>query len=468
MKKSANIQFDVVIVGSGPAGLHAAYPLVEAGLHVAVIDGGLEDLKQATKQSTYTDTNRRETSHAFDLLKERSSIFKKTYDLLKIKSNIEIIQSLAKGGLSEVWHGICDFFSEKELETIGLPTDEILREYKEISKLIKLQFRTPLDLRSRLLLAKAKNNIHMEYTIYQVPQIFSYRTKFFIETLKQFKNFVYIPNQLVYSIKEKRSHVEIQSFSIDKKEESITKTAFLILAAGSINSTRILLRSFKLYNYKTIFLTKANYIVPCLHIASFGKKNDSKKSKFGQLVISSKKTDRDVDSFFIQLYRLNPLFLHKALQHIALPKIIALPLLSALAPYVVIADIRFPAFASKTTFCKLKKETDKGDILEISFKETHKDLIRHKKEYADISKYLRSLGLFPLRVISDYTTSHYAGGVSVDKNGKLHKANKIYIADSSSWKMLPAKPPTLTIMANASRVGKKVLKNFKSNYQTTD
>ena len=35
-------QFDVVVVGSGPAGVHAAYPLVKARLRVAIIDGGLD------------------------------------------------------------------------------------------------------------------------------------------------------------------------------------------------------------------------------------------------------------------------------------------------------------------------------------------------------------------------------------------------------------------------------------------
>lgn len=464
-----NFRFDIVVVGSGPAGLHAAYPLIKAGLQVAMIDGGLDSKKQVKKLQEFPDAKLTESGHYYDFIKNSSYVFNKTYELLQIKSNIDIIQSLAMGGLSEKWHGICDFFSENELESIGLPVDEIKREYKEISKLIKLQLRTPLDLHGRLLLAKAKSNPDWESSIYQVPLVFSYRTSSLIKELKRFKNFVYIPNQLVYSVREKRNHVEIQSFSIDKNEQSLTRASFLILAAGSINTTRIILRSFQLYNFKTSFLTKANYIVPCLHLASLRKKNDSKKTRYGQLVIKSKESNRGVHSFYIQLYRLNPLFLHKGLQYIPIPKIIALPLLSVLAPYVVIADVKFPAYESKMTFCKLIKETGKRDTLEISFKETSEELSRHKKEYDKIKQQLWSLGLFPLRTITGYTTSHYGGGVSftktqdslsVDKNGKLHKGSRIYIADSSSWKVLPAKPPTLTIMANAARVGKHVLKRI--------
>ena len=34
--------FDVIIVGSGPAGVSAAFPLLEAGLKVLMVDGGRE------------------------------------------------------------------------------------------------------------------------------------------------------------------------------------------------------------------------------------------------------------------------------------------------------------------------------------------------------------------------------------------------------------------------------------------
>lgn len=477
MNKSTNTQFDIVVVGSGPAGVHVVYPLVKAGLRVGLIDGGLDSKKQYEQHNTFPDISYTKTSHAHDLIKESDYVFQKTYELLKIKSNIEIIQSLAKGGLSEVWHGISDYFSSNELVAAGLPVDEIKREYQEISKRINLTATTPLDFHSRLLLARAKNKTHFESKVYPVPLVFSYRTSSTIGELKRFKNFVYLPNQLVFKVKQNARQVEIQSFSIDKHVRLITSANFLILAAGSINTTRILLRSFELYNYKTTFLTKANYVIACLHLMSLLKKNNIKKSRHGQLVIASQDTNQGLDSFFIQLYRFNPRVLHKALQYIPLPKIIAKPLFSVFAPSVVIADVRFPSFESKKAFCMLKKETDEKDILEIQFHESAEELRKHKDERGKIFRQLRSLGLFPLHTIFGYTTSHYAGGVpfqhtpgklSVDSDGKLHQAQGIYVADSSSWGALPAKPPTLTIMANAARIGKNVLKNFKSNYQTTD
>lgn len=474
-KTYVNYQFDVVIVGSGPAGLHAAYPLVEAGLRVAIIDGGLDSKKQDGELREFPDANITKAGHYYDFIRKSSHVFNKTYQLLRIQSNIEVIQSLAKGGLSEVWHGICDFYTKGELETVGLPVNEINREYQEIAKRIKLTAQTNLDYHSSLLFEASKNKSLSKSRVYQAPLAFSYRTRSSIDDLKRFKNFTYIQNQLVVEVHEKATYIEIKSFSIDKGIESTTRTSFLILAAGSVNSTRILLKSLGLYNYKTTFLTKANYLVACLHLRTLFKKVILKKSNTGQVVIFSQKTDRGADGIFTQLYEFNPLVLHKALKYILLPKFVALPLLSMFAPSLVIADVRFPAFESKKAFCMLKEETGEKDILEIQFQESSEELRKHEDDCGKIFRQLRSLGLFPVHTIFGYTTSHYAGGIpfqhtlgklSVDSDGKLHQAQRIYIADSSSWRALPAKPPTLTIMANASRVGKNVLRDF-NRFRTT-
>lgn len=464
-----NTQFDVIIVGSGPAGVHAAYPLVKAGLKVAIIDGGLDSRKQDNRLNAFLGTTFKETSNAYNLVKKSSYVFNKTYQLLKIRSKIEIIQSLAKGGLAQHWHGICDFFSKEELERIGLPANEILKEYVEVSRLIRLKLNSSLDHNAKLLLKSALNNPFLKSTVYSVPIAFPYYTSSRIEYLKRFKNFTYIGNQLVYEVKDKKKYVEIQSFSIDKSIKLLTNAKFLILAAGSINTTRILMRSLNLFNYKTTFLTKSHYLTACVYTRALMKKNNSDKPSLGQLVISSQETNQGLDAFFVQLYKFNTRAIHKVLKYIPLPKFMAFPLLSFFSPSLMIADVRFPAFESKNKFCRLIKKSSGEDVLEIFFKESVQEIRNHKNEFIKITQQLRSLGLFPIKTTKDFTTSHYAGGVpykskksklSVDINGKLHQAKGIYIADAATWRALPAKAPTLTIMANASRVGKKVLENF--------
>lgn len=465
-KPKDNNQFDVVVVGSGPAGVHAAYPLIKAGLKVVIIDGGLDSKKKDDKLNEFPEAKLTKTGHYYSLIEKSSHVFNKTFELLRIKSNVEIIQSLAKGGLSEVWHGICDHYSKSELEMMGLPSFEIKKEYQEVGKLIKLKVNKNLDFHNKLILAASIKKTHFKNKIYHVPLAFPYRTSSVIEYLKRFENFTYIPHQLVYIVEEKEKQIEIKSFPIRKLARPlIIKTKFLILAAGSINTTRILLRSLGLFNYKTTFLTKAHYLTACLHLRTLAKKNNHQNLNVGQLAIFS-------EGIFTQLYELKSVVLHKVFKYIPLPKLIALPLLSTISSSLVIADIRFSDYESKNKFCRLIKNSNGADVLEIFYKESGEELKIHKNEFNKISRQLRSLGLFPLKSIYGHITSHYAGGVpfqkkagklSVDENGKLHQANKIYVADSSTWRALPSKPPTLTIMANASRVGKNVLKDFRQN-----
>lgn len=463
-------QFDVVVVGSGPAGVNAAYPLVEAGLQVAIIDGGLDSKKKDKHLDDFSDINLSESSNAYELIKSNSYIFNKTFKHLKIKSKIEIIQSLAKGGLSEVWHGISDFFSRSELEAIGLPADEIYKEYDEVSKRINLKTKLPLDLHSKLILKASQKKINLKSKVYTTPIAASYCSSNTIDKLKKSKNFIYIPHKVVLKVKENGNLTEIQTFSIDKLQEFIFTSSFVILAAGSINSTRILLRSLGLYKFKTSFLTKPHYVIACLHLRTLTKKRNFKKLKIGQLAISSNEIDQGLSNFFIQLFRFNPLAIRKGIKYIPLPKFISKTLLRMLAPSLVLADVRFPAFVSKDKYCMLKKEQNGKDVLEICFNETKKEIKSHELELKKIKRELRALGLYPLRMGSDYVTAHYAGGVpfskkakrlSVNKFGRLHQSKRIYIADSSTWKALPGKSPTLTIMANASFVAKNVLKEFK-------
>lgn len=465
-----NKLFDVVVVGSGPAGVSAAYPLIQAGLKVAIIDGGLKN-NSNEKLDDFSNINLSETSNAYELFKKNSFLFNRTYRFLPIKSNVEIIQNLSTGGFSKFWHGISDFFMPSELEAVGLPVSEIQAEYKELIEQMQIDSNLHLDLHNKLIFETYKKTNNFKSLIYRLPSAMNFVNILSIESFKKFRNFTHIPHQVVKIVKDKSTYVEISAISTIDSRESNFQATILILAAGSINSTRIILRSFNLFDYKTTLLTKAHFVVACLHLRTLFKKKDFKEMRLGQLGILSQQTQQGLNKFFIQIFRFNPNALEKASKYIPLPKFLAKILIRIFAPSLVLADIRFPAFESVEKFCKLKMDSNKIDTLEIQFTETKQELTDHQKELKKIKQQLKALGLIPLKTVGDYITSHYSGGIpyqgkrgkiSADKNGKLYQAKRIFIADSSTWRALPAKPPTLTIMANAARIGKKVLQYFRS------
>ena len=82
----------------------------------------------------------------------------------------------------------------------------------------------------------------------------------------------------------------------------------------------------------------------------------------------------------------------------------------------------------------------------------------------EFKKLLLTLGIIPLKTINPGPGSsiHYAGSLMrhVKEDGTLDRSSNIYIADGSAFKYLPAKGLTLSLMANANRVAKNLIKDF--------
>lgn len=528
MKKDPN--FDVIIIGSGPAGAHAAYPLVKKGAKVAMIDGGMIDQNPFDKffnsdfisirktfnnqeelflGKNFSSVNFSPTSHAQDMITgNKSYVSDYTSQYLKYVSNkVEIIQSLAKGGLSEIWGGACDFFDDHELEAIGLSVPDIKKEYQEIinrigvsgnSKFYKLQPAANLDHNAKSLLnSYQKSQKERTFSLYQPPLAYLtkpknnregtdysnmdfwlegkkslYRTKYTIEEMEKFPNFTYFPNHLVVKIKNFSNQIEIESLLMSNpKIKSKHTSKFLIIAAGTVNTARILLRSFNLYNTKNSFLTKLHFLIPCLNFKTLGQIPFEKQFSLCQLVLASHtKISANIPNYYAQLYGYSSLLLHRLLPNIPLPSSQAMKFLSLITPSLVIADVRIPSQRSSKKYSILHKNHDNFDSLEIGYQESDQELSWQKSGLWQVKKNLLELGLIPLTQVKDYATAHYAGTIpfaeesqyqnpfSVDPQCRLDKSKRIYIADASTWKILPAKPPTLTIMAQASLVGKNVLK----------
>jgi len=83
-------------------------------------------------------------------------------------------------------------------------------------------------------------------------------------------------------------------------------------------------------------------------------------------------------------------------------------------------------------------------------------------------KAMRKLGAYPIKRIDLGFGSgiHYGGTLpfsdkkkpfTLSPTGRLHMTKRVYVADSSGFKYLPAQGPTFSIMANAYVVAKEAI-----------
>lgn len=523
--KSHNPIFDVLIIGGGPAGTASAEVFVKNGLKVAMIDGGniqttseFETVENfETIRRTYIDQykfflgedlsgiNLDSISHISNQATgNKRHLIKDVKDKLPVKStNVEILQNLAKGGLTEIWGANCDFFQKNELEEIGLPASEMPKYYQDIvnaigvsgiSKQYKMLPPVKIDHNARYILERYKRkpseftklglDVHPPYLgilsknkglrqkgRYTDTEYWSdigksvYRARYSIEELEKRRNFFYIKG-VVVSVKDTGKVVIIET--VDQSYFS----KVVVLAAGPLSTGRILVRSFGLYNVKFPILTKYSIISPCLLFANLNKRGDTNKHSFCQLVMENTNTNID-DYSYTQFYSYKSLLLFKLLKYLKLPLPESLSVLSIISSALVLADTRVGCDFKNSGYYFLKKEKNNKEVLNIVYKKAMEGKNLKGSIFKKVKKGFKELGLFALKhVYMPFgSTAHYAGTLSkkggnkllnLDKNGKLERSARIYIADASGWDALPAKPPTLTIMANARRVATSLVKSHKS------
>lgn len=145
--------FDVLIVGSGPAGVSAAFPLVEAGLRVLMVDGGQKpdieppeaDFLSARGQDT--EQWKWMVGENFHALKMRDAVSPKlrapphAYAFEGFERNNKIagkdfitVGSMATGGLSNSWGCGVAHFSARELAPFPFPGSELELSYAKVSR----------------------------------------------------------------------------------------------------------------------------------------------------------------------------------------------------------------------------------------------------------------------------------------------------------------------------------------------
>ena len=110
--------------------------------------------------------------------------------------------------------------------------------------------------------------------------------------------------------------------------------------------------------------------------------------------------------------------------------------------------------------------------MHFDFAPTTEETSRRRARERALSRLLLRLGLVPCGRIDPGAASsiHYAGTLPVQASGdepfgtlpdgRLRGARRVFVGDASSWRHLPAKGLTFTLMANAIRVAEHVLRDL--------
>lgn len=525
MKMKAEPLIDVLIVGSGPAGVSAAFPLLEAGIRVHMVDGGKTPSQPPSSQPFLTA--RQNDPHQwlwmlgddFQALARQESMspkFRMPPNIYAFEDGARenriqgdgfvAISSLARGGLSQIWAGGVACYTYEELRSMPVDVTAMRTSYGAVARRIGIsgpqaddlsdffgldeyaQAPVPMDELHRYLLDRYLQR--REYCrargfrlggsrvavltqpladrppcdlsgncLWGCPRRSLYTaTEDLQRLIRTYNNFYYFPGHVVERLRVDRDGVVVYGKNRDGYFRWHARR--VLLAAGTLASTRLALQAIDFRD--PLSLQSCPIAAFLLWIPRFlGRPH---KPTFGLSQLSFSLELSDGTPLFGSLFSTTGIPVTEFVRHLPLSKRFGLDFLEPLLRSAVVGNLFFPGNLTEAT---VRLDADDHLLVRGQYSEKAYRLIDEARR--TLTTIFRKLGavLLPggFKVGAPGADVHYVGTLPMHAHpapgrtspfGELWSTHGIFLVDGSSISVLPAKPHTLTIMANADRIARYI------------
>ncbi|HET6463033.1 MAG TPA: hypothetical protein VFH33_04465, partial [Candidatus Krumholzibacteria bacterium] len=428
---------DFVVVGAGLAGVHAAQTLLEAGATVVMVDGGamgnpsLEPPADRSFLSLRTDDA---DQHRYflgehmeavatpagrpgsQLTPTRKFVMDGVERWLPFRSDsFTPMESLAQGGLGNAWGVGCYHFSDRDLESAGLPVAEIRAGYQVVADRIGVQAcdddTSPfcggdvkgfqpvmeMDAASSALYARyrtrresmLRSGMHVgrpalavltqprdgrrpinydNMDFYTDQRETAYRPWITLHALKKNPRFEYRGDIVVTSFTEDGDGVSVKGFVMDATARTavVVRARKLILCAGAIGSMRIVARAMNGIGHPFPILTNPCDYLLGVQPSRIGKPLGEKTSSFAQLALFYRPPGDDAVAYSGgSIYSYQALMLFRLAREAPLAFALSRDLLQYLQTSLLMIGMTYPDWPVPENFLKLVRDDDSptGDVL---------------------------------------------------------------------------------------------------------
>ena len=505
----ADITAPIVIIGSGPAGISAAWPLVEAGLPVLMLDAASDAALPAAPSGTIGELRRsqarplvvfgdqpplpgpvenRSPKLATVLARAVGAGF---HDRLGLRTDgFFSLGSLAQGGLTNIWGAMAATADDVDLATFPGGAATMRAAYQRVAARIGLgggttELAAPIGhvLRRHagrddgLTLARATNAVLVEardgregcsqcgLCLWGCDRRSIYNAFYELPALRRFPNFAYRSGQYVRDIQPDGAGHRLL---IDGAEPLDAQR--VILAAGTITTTALALRRLGAFDEDIPLLSNPLVALACVVPSQIGAALPERSFSLAQLQFGLTMADgvRSAGT----LYAADTLPLSVIADRLPVSRPLAQRLARALMPALVLATAFLPGSFSRNRMRLASGPTQRVTIAGEQPPETRTALLAVGRQ---LGKMLRHRGAYALpgslTVAEPGTDIHYAATLPIGAAGRfgcapdggLNAVANLHIVDGACLPLLPAQHCTLTIMANADRIGRDLARRWAAN-----
>lgn len=294
---------------------------------------------------------------------------------------------------------------------------------------------------------------HMDFFVSRIPAV--YTPAYTLDRLVRAGKTRYRPGLVVTHFEERPDHVEVFARQADTGEATALRCKRLLLAAGALNTARIVLQSAQDFESRLPFLDNPMACMPLFRPSLIGRAVGEADASAGQLNCIYH-GDEELGAVLIAMVSANASLRSDLILEAPLPVGAARACLRQTAYALGMAILFFPARVSAGNWASL----DSRGVLHVGC-----EPVAHPGVEGDVMRLFRSMGFYSHRALVQRpamgSSLHYAGLLPMRNSPQRHQCHPdgrlagtrgVYVLDGANFSTLPAKNLTLTIMANAMRI----------------
>lgn len=539
---SGDAVVDAIVVGSGPSAVNAAYPLVEAGLTVRMLDVGNRDAVYAPliPPVSFTELRRSDREQhryllgdrfegiAFDhvgagaqLTPPRQHVTRDTDRLQPIASSTFFpLQSLAEGGLGGAWGAGSPPFSEIDLAGMPLPYAELAAHYETVAERIGVSgdrddllpflgaqraMQPPVGTDSNGLAilrryARHRDALRRAGIFLGQPRLAMlsrphrgreanrlrdldfwsdagrsvYRPRWTLDELRGSPKFSFVARRLVRSFAEgDGGGVTVEAADVDTGALETHRARAVVLAAGTLGTTRIVLRSRGAYHRRVPIVCNPHSYLALLNLDLLGAPVRDARHSMAQVCLVHAPGGPARPFTIGHIYSYRSLLMFRLMKDSPLPLPESLELMRHLSPSFGVLILQHRDAPTPAKHASLVPRAGNEDDLAIEYALSAQEQAENDAVERAVARGLRRLRVLRLQTMrpGHAASVHYAGTLPMSSSGeelttgpdgRLARTRGVYVADGSVFPSLPSKGLTFTMMANADRVGAGLARVLRS------
>ncbi len=427
--------------------------------------------------------------------------------------NAGLRPSFARGGLSNVWGAAMMPYLDQDLADWPIKSSDLKAHYPavieftglsacrdDLEKFFPLHTNRPTDLQpsrqSRQMLEAMEQNreklasagihfgrsrvavrgnhlpandgcVYCRLCMYGCPYGFIYTSADTVTALQKNSNFTYEAEAVVTSVKESGPGVEIIGHDRVNRKPRSWRGRRVFIAAGTIATTRILLRSLEAYEQTAWIKDSQYFLLPLVLRRRVPGATREALHALSQLFIEIIDPAGRDTSAHVQIYS-NSDLVNEAVAKSFGPVRGALGFfIRNLQERLLIAQGFVHSRHSSRIAVRLKKDKISGDErLELVGEANPAAKERVRQVVRKLSAHSRHLGAFPLPIMlkvaepgrsfhsgGSFPMTHEPKGFQTDLLGRVPRWRRIHAVDATVFPSIPATTITFSAMANAHRIG---------------